>query len=211
MKKILGLLPKIGLAIVVLMMAGITFFMAYIMFAPDTMPKPFYLVYSVADPQAAISEQTTPAENAPAEKAVQEPHTAQDAPAESAPVASLEIRPGQGLMVDTGSKIVNLIDPTGRKYLRVGIVLEFAPTDLKYYTMASEEKAAYITTFEEDVKSKLPIVNNTIITLLASKTFESVYTAEGKENLRKDIMNTINIQLPEYRVIFVYFTEFVVQ
>jgi len=114
-------------------------------------------------------------------------------------------------MVDTGTKIVNLIDPSGRKYLRVGIVLEFAPTDLRYYTMEVEEKTAFITTFNEEVNARLPIMNDVIITLLANQSFESVYTAEGKENLRKSLMDTINTQLPEYRVIFVYFTEFVVQ
>jgi flagellar basal body-associated protein FliL len=47
--------------------------------------------------------------------------------------------------------------------------------------------------------------------MLASQTYESVYTAEGKEQLRTRLMETINTQLPEYRVIYVYFTEFVVQ
>ena len=114
-------------------------------------------------------------------------------------------------MVDTGTKIINLVDQTGRKYLRVGVVLEFAPPDPAYFSMVEEEKAAYLTTFNENMELKLPVINDIIITLLSSQTFESVYTAEGKEMLRQKIQEQINKQLPEYNVIFVYFTEFVVQ
>lgn len=114
-------------------------------------------------------------------------------------------------MVDTGSKIVNLVDPTGRKYLRVGVVLEFAPHDPAYFEMNEEEKKAYVTTFNQEMESRLPIINDILITLFASQTFEKVYTAEGKENLRQQIKELINQQLPEFHVIAVYFTEFVVQ
>jgi flagellar basal body-associated protein FliL len=191
-------------------MTGITLFMAYIMFAPDSLPKPFYLNYA-DDTLAAEGEATPPAEAPPATTGG---HTSAEVAGSegSMPIsASLEIRPGEGIMIDTGTKIVNLIDPTGRKYLRVGIVLEFAPTDLRFYTMPHEEKVAFVTTFEEEMNAKMPIINDVIITLLSNQTFEGVYTASGKEELRTTLLNTINTQIPEQRVIFVYFTEFVVQ
>lgn len=114
-------------------------------------------------------------------------------------------------MLDTGTKIINLVDQTGRKYLRAGVVLEFYPPDAGYFSMVEEEKSAYEKAFNEEMALKLPVINDIIITLLSSQTFESVYTAEGKEMLRKKIQEQVNNQLPEYQVIFVYFTEFVVQ
>ena len=90
-------------------------------------------------------------------------------------------------------------------------MLEFVPHDLAFYTMEGEERAAYVEAFKEEINSKLPVINDIIITLLSNQTFENVYTAEGKEALRKQVMEKINQQIPEYRVIFVYFTEFVVQ
>ncbi len=192
MKNILSLIPKIllGFALFILVVTNLA--IAYIFFAPDTFPKPFYPLY-------ALPQEITPA------AAAEEEHT------EGEGLDPSTLHPGQGLMVDTGSKIVNLVDPTGRKYLRVGVVLEFAPHDPAYFEMNEEEKHAYVTTFNQEMESRLPIINDILITLFASQTFEKVYTAEGKEKLRQQIKELINQQLPEFHVIAVYFTEFVVQ
>ncbi len=192
MKNILGLITKIllGLALFILVVTNLA--IAYIFFAPDTFPKPFYPLY-------ALPQQMTPTTEEGDEHGK----------GEQIDIAHLP--PGQGLMVDTGSKIVNLVDPSGRKYLRVGVVLEFAPTDPAYFEMNEEEKKAFITTFNQEMESRLPVINDILITLFASQTFEKVYTAEGKEHLRQQIKEMINQQLPEYHVIYVYFTEFVVQ
>jgi flagellar FliL protein len=214
MKKIFQILPKILLILVVIPLLGINLAAAYIMFAPDTWPKPFYLMY-------AFPPEPEPKEGAekPAPSHSESNQVAHAAAPEggsehegAAPLAApLEIRPGQGMMVDTGTKIVNLVDPTGRRYLRAGVVLEFAPRDMLFYTLMGEEKTLYLETFNEEINVILPVINDIVITALSSQTFETVYTAEGKEKLRQTIMNTVNGQIPEQRVIFVYFTEFVVQ
>ena len=219
MKKIFAILPKIAMVLVILPLVGINLAMAYIMFAPDAWPKPFYLSYQFPPAEgetAAASESTSHTASEPVAQAAapaeSTSHSETTASEEStAPSVPLEIRAGQGLMVDTGTKIVNLVDPTGRRYLRAGIVLEFAPTDLRYYTMAAEEKTLFVEEFNAEINTVLPIMNDVIITALSTQTFESVYTAEGKELLRTQIMDTINSKFPEQRVIFVYFTEFVVQ
>lgn len=193
--KIMKILPKILLGLVLLILTLTNLAVAYIIFAPDNLPKPFYLLY-------AVPSQLTP--SAPVES-----------PAVSKPTPQIKItnlEPGQGLMVDTGSKIVNLVDPTGRKYLRVGVVLEFAPTDPAYFDLkTAEEKKAFIDNFNQEIEAKMPIINDTLITLFTSQTFDTVYTAEGKEALRTQIKELLNKQLPEYQIIAVYFTEFVVQ
>ncbi len=168
--------------------------LAFVMLAPPQIYDPIYerIWGAAATPQASPTPKAAVA-------------------TQETPPALLEIRPGQGLMFDTGSKIVNLIDPTGRKYLRIGIVLEFAPTDLAYYTMPAEQKTLFEEEFSKEITLKQPIINDAIITLVSSKSFDSVYTAEGKEQLRKEILEKINQQIPEQRVIYVYFTEFVVQ
>ncbi len=205
MKKILGLLPRIGMIVLGVILVSMVFFMAYIMFAPDSFPKPFHLVYFSGSEEAIVEEEPTPESHGKSSAS----HTEESK--EGPTTVQLEMRPGQGIMLDTGSKIVNLVDPTGRKYLRVGIVLEFAPTDLKYYTMTGEEKTLFNEEFKAELDAMLPVINDIIITMLSSQTYESVYTAQGKEALRQELMNKINAQLPEHRVIFVYFTEFVVQ
>jgi flagellar basal body-associated protein FliL len=223
MKNIFGLLKKIFLTLAIILITALSIGNAYILFAPDEWPKPFYLSYRY--PIVPPNEGETTSEGASHGSTTQTGsggEAVSAAPAEAsggesggektaAPVASLEIRPGQGIMIDTGTKIVNLVDPTGRKYLRSTLVLEFSPTDLAYYTMAAEEKVTYLEEFKADLNVRLPVINDIIIQMLASQTYDSVYTAEGKEQLRQKLMETINTQLPEYRVIYVYFTEFVVQ
>jgi len=205
----LASLGRILMILAILSILGLNLTMAYIMFAPDSWPKPFYLSYQYP----ALAGEATHETNAHAQESI--PQEASEpvyvSPSEPAPSAPLEIRAGQGLMVDTGAKIVNLAEASGRRYIRVNIILEFAPTDLEYYTMPLEEKNEYVTKFTEDINTRLPVINDCIITLLSSKTFEDVYTATGKEDARQEIMAEINTRLPEYRVIFVYFTEFVVQ
>jgi flagellar basal body-associated protein FliL len=203
MKNILKLLPKILMILGGVIIVGVNFAIGYIMFAPDNLPKPFYLMY-------ATTPGGSPGAGAPVEGS-QDPSVAQAAEAPPVVEPTPVLERGQGFMVDTGTKIINLVDQTGRKYLRAGVVLEFAPKDAKYFSMTAEEKAAYETAFNEEMAIKLPVINDIIITLLSSQTFESVYTAEGKEALRLKILEQVNKQLPENKVIFVYFTEFVVQ
>ena len=152
-------------------------------------------------------------------------NTGETLPFLNPPSVPFEIKPGQGIMIDTGTKIVNLAEPSGRRYIRANIVLEFAPDDVAYYLTpvepASESSGGegktgaaqptYVEEFKTELEGKQPLIDDTIITLLSSKSLESIYTAAGKEQLRNEITTLLNARMPEYRIIFVYFTEFTVQ
>ncbi len=71
--------------------------------------------------------------------------------------------------------------------------------------------AETLTEFEEKLNSRLPIMDDTVITLLSTKTYEDLYTAEGKEKLRAEIMQILSEKLVDLHLISIYFTEFVVQ
>lgn len=212
MKNILKLLPKILMGLGMLILVSVNLAIAYIMFAPDNFPKPFYLMYASNADDAAGGVMLV-------EQVADQPSVAHAAEGEAEGETNItetnaeipKLERGQGFMLDTGTKIINLVDQTGRKYLRAGVVLEFVIQDAEYYSMAEEEKAAFETAYEEEMSTKLPVINDIIITLLSSQTFESVYTAEGKEALRQKILEQVNAQLPGEKVVYVYFTEFVVQ
>jgi flagellar FliL protein len=55
------------------------------------------------------------------------------------------------------------------------------------------------------------MINDTVITLLSSTSFEQLYTTDGKEQLRHEIMEKIQTMMPNDKVLGVYFTEFVVE
>jgi len=127
--------------------------------------------------------------------------------------------PGSGVMVDTGTKIINLAEAGGNKYIRIDIVLEFAqpPEDTETEAAAGGEgegEAAVVSaaeTLSNEITARMPMINDTIITLLSSKTYQELYTAVGKEALRGELMQKLQAVLPEYQIIGVYFTEFVVE
>lgn len=193
-KKIINVLNIIT-QVILLITAFVSLITAYVVFAPDELPKPFRLVYdygiTLTTPEAAAVEQTT--------------ETATEAPEAHVFV------PGEGIMLNMSTKIINLVDPGGRKYIRVTVVVEFAPDDPEYEALPEEEKSAYLTSFNEKLNSRLPIMDDTVITLLSTKTYEDLYTAEGKEKLRTEIMDTLSEKLVDLHIISVYFTEFVVQ
>ena len=55
------------------------------------------------------------------------------------------------------------------------------------------------------------MIEDLVISIISSKLFKQVYTLEGKEALRQEIINRINQMLPTQLVMYVYFNEFVVQ
>src|SRR6266540_2366875 len=86
---------------------------AYIVFAPDNLPKPFQLVYQYPTPSPTLTHAGGLLGN--------------KTPAAEAAAPTKVVKPGEGLMVNMSTKIINLSDPSGRKYIRVTVVLEFYP------------------------------------------------------------------------------------
>lgn len=199
LNKILKILNAIS-QVILIITAIISLFTAYVIFAPDQMPKPFRLFY-IYDPTAVTPVPVVAhSSSSPAEHAE-----------ESSSSEDHEFQPGEGIMLNMSTKIINLVDPGGRKYIRLTVVVEFAPDNPEYESLPEEEKTHYLTEFEDKLSSRLPIMDDTVITLLSTKTYEELYTAEGKEHLREEIMTILSEKLPDMQIISVYFTEFVVQ
>lgn len=191
LNKILKVLNAVS-QVILIITALLSLFTAYVVFAPDQLPKPFRLVYDMSGANPVI-EVSTPMEAA---TPTPEPH---------------EYLPGEGVMLNMSTKIINLVDPTAHKYIRLTVVAEFAPDNNEYFSMAAEEQAAYLTTFQEKLNARMPIMDDTVITLLSTKTYDQLYTAEGKEQLRAEIMDGLSKKLPDLHLLSIYFTEFVVQ
>ncbi len=104
--------------------------------------------------------------------------------------------------VSTGGKkvfplktfVVNLADAGGKRYLRVGIVLELNEAGLN-----------------SEIEENLPLIRDKILMILPSKTFDAIKTFEGKMALKREIMNGLNSLLKEGKISNLYFEEFVVQ
>jgi flagellar FliL protein len=90
--------------------------------------------------------------------------------------------------------VVNLADGNGKRYLRATVQLELAP----------EQAAA---TFEQ----RLPQIRDVVLTILSTKQFEDIRTADGKMSLRTEIITRLNELLNNESVANIYFTDFVIQ
>ena len=195
--KILGTVGKVLFYLIVAMGSLLSIFLAYTLLAPDTMPKP--VKFSDLLPAVALEGSAEPVSETPA---VEPTH-------EENPI------PGSGVMVDTGTKIINLAETGGNKYIRINVVLEFAePPETTPEVKAAEGEGVVVTAATElssKINARLPMINDTVITLLSSKTFEELYTTTGKEALRGELMQRLQAMMPEYKLIGVYFTEFVVE
>ena len=90
--------------------------------------------------------------------------------------------------------VVNLIDPSGKRYLKVRVELELSNKLV-----------------ESQVNERLPQIKDSLLILLSSKSYEDIETVEGKLRLKQEIMARINNLLTQGRVRNIYFTEFVIQ
>ncbi|WP_028840759.1 flagellar basal body-associated FliL family protein [Thermodesulfobacterium hveragerdense] len=90
--------------------------------------------------------------------------------------------------------VVNLLEPTGKRYLQVRLALGVA-----------DKKA------EEKIKVKEPMIRDVIITYLSSKTPEEVIQPEAKETIKKDLLMKINEALGDEILQAVYITQYIVE
>ncbi len=213
--------------VIVMTTAATNLLVVYVLFAPDNLPKPIYLVYQLpagVTPQPGVEGATpdmiagasanpitviTGQQPAASEASASSNHVTSESTSHAAGEVE-DVSPGHGIMIDTSTKIVNLAEPGGKKFIRVTATLEFAPP-AGYSSLPEEEQTTELSNFTAAINSKIPVLDDTIVTLLSSKEFAAVYSTEGKDELRQEIIDAINARLPEYKVIYVYFKEFVMQ
>ena len=102
-----------------------------------------------------------------------------------------------GATVNFEPFLVNLADKDASRYVKTSIRL----------LVANKESAETIAKGE----TLMPRMRDTILTLLSTKTAEEMTSNEGKEKLKKEILEKVNEYLPEEGAEDVFFTDFVVQ
>ncbi len=105
-----------------------------------------------------------------------------------------EEKPDIGPIYPMNVFIVNLMEPMGKRYLKVKVELEL-----------DSEKLL------PEVEKRLPQLRDAILTMLSSKSYEDISDLSGKYQLRAEIIAMLNRFLKTGKINNVYFTEFVVQ
>lgn len=99
-----------------------------------------------------------------------------------------------GPMYPMDQFVVNLLSESGNRFLKTSLDIELSDENL-----ASEM----------DVKKSA--IRDIIIRTLSSKTFEEVSTLKGKEKLKDEMVERLNMVLADGQVRNIFFTDFVVQ
>jgi len=102
---------------------------------------------------------------------------------------------GIGPLYPMENFIVNMADSGGSRYLRVTLQLELDDTKK----------------FPEALDMRKPQLRDAILTVLASKRYEEISSAQGKLILKQELLRRINSLVTEGTIVNIYFTEFVSQ
>ena len=105
-----------------------------------------------------------------------------------------ELPPDVGVMFTMDPFVVNLAGSKGKRFLKVTATLELSSPEVN-------------PEFEENLQK----ITDSILVLLSSKSFEDVYSVQGKFKLKDEITTRVNRFLVVGHVKDAYFTEFIVQ
>ena len=136
----------------------------------------------------------------------------------------------KGIIVDLGDFILNLNDPSQKRYLKVNVALELSristdPDFNKNSDAETEKKEGGhgghgAPAEEEDPMKKIememaqykPAIRDAVISNFSSKTADEVLTAAGKELVKEQITEDVNaIFAGEREVLRVNFGQFIIQ
>jgi flagellar FliL protein len=90
--------------------------------------------------------------------------------------------------------IVNIYDGQELRYLKVKLEIEMVSSAVK-----------------ADMDARLAPIRDAILVLLSTKTLQDVQEVAGKNQLKDEILSSINKHIPPGKISKVYFTDFVVQ
>jgi len=97
-----------------------------------------------------------------------------------------------GKLVPLETFLVNVSGSRGRKLVKIAMELELTNPQV-----------------QEEVEKIKPKIRDYIIIIISSKSFAEISTKEGKDALREEIKNQINLFLTKGQINKVYFTEFI--
>lgn len=116
-----------------------------------------------------------------------------------------------GPMFQMKEMVVNLSDPGGRRYLKIAMSVEFTTGAAEFRKAVAEERKLKQAEFEKSLAPQQPLIEDTIITVLAARTTSDIATPEGKQKLKTDLKDSLNRVLGGEQVSNIYFSQFVTQ
>lgn len=99
-----------------------------------------------------------------------------------------------GPLYDSPEFTVNIANSNGRRFFNTQFSLE-----------VSNEKVL------KEIEKKLPIMQDKVIVVLSSQSLEELSSLDGKEKIKKQLIDNINPILSNGKIVNIYFNKFVYQ
>jgi flagellar protein FliL len=133
-----------------------------------------------------------------------------------APVTEPEPEEVHGIPFPLDERVVNLADPGGYRYLKVELVLELRADDIKLGDGGhggGDALTAAQTELTSSLGTMLPKVQDTVTTVLTSKTVADVSTAAGKDAVKAELLEKLGplFEEHEHPLLAIYFQQFLIQ
>lgn len=127
-----------------------------------------------------------------------------------APAAGAAAQTKPGPTVKLPVRIHNLFG-VPRHYVKLAVALEFEPHDPKFFTLAGEARVVAEEEFALEVAPVVPLIEDAITGVVASKSIEQISTPAGRDALKRELLAALSEIVHEPVLINVYFTEFLTQ
>ncbi len=102
--------------------------------------------------------------------------------------------PEKQVICDWDPMLVNLADPGGKRYLKLGMKIEL-----------NNDRVL------EEIKNRSFQVKDAMLMILSSKEYDDIATPSGKQALKQELMAQMNKIIKQGQVKDVFFTDFIVQ
>lgn len=136
---------------------------------------------------------------------------ADHAPAKPEVERNLELPYAMGILYPTRERVVNLADTGAFRYLKIQVVLELAEPKAKPEQLKGDAYKKKQEEVSKDMAARSALIEDQLTTILTSKTSAQLMTPEGKAALRKEMMEKLRPLVGEYKLLGVYFTQFIIQ
>lgn len=107
--------------------------------------------------------------------------------------------------------IVNPAGTNGTRYLSTSIGLEVEKEEAASEGEGGEGEGEGKEAGGGRMKQMTPVIRDILIAILSSRTLEELSSIEGKETVRKEILEKVQLALGEIKISKVYFVDYVLQ